>query len=80
MTRREARQEIIAALATKGYQAMYIKGAFFIRSETGIAYLTFAGASKLAGIEAPHVERRARVSAYGDWATVAAMNGCLKER
>jgi hypothetical protein len=79
MTRIEARQEIIEALAAKGLRALYVKGSFAIRSDDEfLRYLGFAAARRLAGLAAPHLERRARQAAWGDYATIAACNRSLR--
>ena len=74
MTKREARQQIIEALAAQGIEALYAKGGFILR---GQGFKTFAQARKIAGVEAEHIERQARVTPYGDYATIAALSGRL---
>ena len=74
MTQREARQQIIEALAAKGFEAVYGKGGFWLRGE---GFKTFAQARKIAGVEAEHIERQARITPYGDYATIAALSGRL---
>lgn len=73
-TKREARQEIIAALAARGIEAVYGKGGFFVR---GQGFVTFAQARKLAAVAAKPIDRQCRHTAYGEYAIFAALNGRL---
>ena len=74
MTKLEARQQIIEALATQGIEAIYGKGGFWLRDQ---GFKTFAQARKIAGVEAEYIERQARATPYGDYATIAALSGRL---
>ena len=74
MTQREARQEIIEALADKGIEAVSGKGGFYLR---GQGHVTFAQARKLAGVAVPeslHREKREAIL-YGDAAIVHMIAG-----
>ncbi|MDO8615876.1 MAG: hypothetical protein Q7T33_09100 [Dehalococcoidia bacterium] len=77
MTQREQRVAIIAALAAQGIDVLSGKGGFFIRGE---GWITFAQARRRSGIVVPLALKRVgqRVTAYGDYAFVAAINGALK--
>lgn len=68
-------KQIIEALKTNGFEAVTAKGGFFIR---GQGFVSYSAAKKLAGLSGRLTERAApqeRVSAFGDWAIVAMMNG-----
>lgn len=72
MTRDAARAAIIAAFTAKGIDVLYGKGGFWLR---GQGWVSFADARRLSGVKAAPANRQPRVSAYGDWAWVAAING-----
>lgn len=64
--------EVLDALVARYGDAVYGKGGFWIKDG---GFVTLAKARKMVGIEAPAREFRPRVSAYGDLATVALLNG-----
>jgi hypothetical protein len=68
----ESTKEVLNALVTRGFEVIYGKGGFWIK---GQGFITLAQARKLTGIQAPKREFRPRVQAWGDWATVAMING-----
>jgi hypothetical protein len=72
--KREARQEIIEALAAQGIEALYGKGGFYLR---GQGFVTFAQARKLAAVVVPEsLKREQRESIlYGDAAIVHLISG-----
>lgn len=74
MTKSEARQEIVEALAGQGIEAIHGKGGFFLR---GHGHVTFAQARKLAGVAVPEELRREQREAvlYGDAAIVHLIAG-----
>lgn len=74
MTKREAREQIVEALAEKGIEAMYGKGGFWLR---GHGHISFVQARKLAGVAVPENLRREQREAilYGDAAIVHAIAG-----
>ncbi len=74
MTQREARRQIIEALAAKGIEAVHGKGGFFLR---GQGHVSFSQARKLAGVAVPDALRREQREAilYGDAAIVDAIAG-----
>jgi hypothetical protein len=67
----DTQKELTSALGTLGYEAMAGKGGFFLRNH---GFVTTAQARKMTGIKAPERNFRPVMSAYGDWATVAAIN------
>lgn len=74
MTQREARRQIVEALAAKGIEAVYGKGGFFVR---GQGHVSFDAARNLAGVAVPEGLRREQREAilYGDAATVHMIAG-----
>lgn len=72
---RDSTRQVLEALKVMGKEVITGKGGFFIRNE---GFITLAAARRLTGINAPTRQRRERVTAYGDWAMVAAINGRLK--
>ena len=71
---KEGTMEVLRALQAMGYEVLYNSGTFAIR---GKGLVSLAQARKMTGIQAPKREVRERVTAYGDWAWVAAINGRL---
>jgi hypothetical protein len=77
MTKRDQRAAIIAEFAKQGIPALSGKGGFFLKGE---GFITYAAARKRTGVEVPEELKREqgrRVTAYGDFATVAAISGRL---
>ena len=78
MTKSELRNEIIKVLEGRGINVCSAgsKGdGFFIE---GMGFVKFEAARKMAGLEkheAQKREYRPRISAYGDYATIAMING-----
>lgn len=74
MTKREARRQIVEALASKGIEAAHGKGGFFLR---GHGHVTFAQARKLSGVAVPDELRREQREAilFGDAAIVHLIAG-----
>lgn len=68
------RQDVQEALQAAGCQVLSGKGGFWIRGE---GFITLAAARKRTGIAAPKRNFRGRQAAWGDFATIAAMNGQL---
>ena len=69
-------RQVAEALTAQGWEAMYHEGRFAMRKpgDTKTTFATLAQARAMVGMSAPRREFRERVSAYGDWATVALMN------
>jgi hypothetical protein len=74
MTKREARQQVIEGLASKGIEAVHGKGGFYLR---GQGHVSFAQARKLSGADVPEELRREQREAilYGDAAIVRMIAG-----
>lgn len=74
MTKREAREQIVKALAEKGIEAVSGKGGFFLR---GHGHVSFSQARRLSGVAVPdelrHEQREAIL--YGDAAIVHLIAG-----
>jgi hypothetical protein len=66
-----AQTEILNALTAQGLEVLSGKGGFFVRGE---GWISLAAARKRTGIATPKTTRRARVTPYGDYAWVAAIN------
>jgi hypothetical protein len=64
--------EVLESLKAKGHQVLKGKGGFLIK---GKGFVSLAEARRMTGIEAPKRELRPRVSAWGDYATIAMING-----
>ena len=59
-------------LGKKHYDVIFGKGGFWIK---GLGFYTIAKARKLTGIKAPPRKQRMVMSAWGDYATIAQING-----
>lgn len=72
--KREQRLAIIEAFAAQGIEALHGKGGFFLR---GQGFVTFAQARKMTAVAVPAELKRegGMVSAYGDYAIIAKING-----
>ncbi len=68
----ESIKQLRIALKAKVGEVMYVKGSFI--SKAGTRY-SITKARKITGIVAPKRNFTQRISAYGDWAIVAKMNG-----
>lgn len=68
-------EAIYNGLVALGYEVMRGKGGFWLR---GHGHITTAHARRLTGIPARPRQYRPRVSAWGDWATVAVLNGRMR--
>jgi hypothetical protein len=70
--RRLENEAIIAKWADEGVEALSANGGFFVRDR---GWVTLAQARKETGINmAAKRQARGMISAYGDWAWVAAIN------
>ena len=66
------RERCAKALTDAGLEAMYGKGGFWIK---GSGFFTLKEVCKQYGIVPEPRQIRERISAYGDWATIAYLNG-----
>jgi hypothetical protein len=75
-TKAEQRAEIIAAFRAQGIEALHGKGGFFLKGE---GWISFAAARKRTQVTvADNLKREGcRMTAYGDYAIVAAISGGL---
>lgn len=64
-------RKVFDALKAQGHDVLHGKGGFWLKGE---GFVSLAKARRMTGTKAPKRETRPRISAYGDWATVAAMN------
>lgn len=64
--------DVQAALEAQGREVLKGKGGFWIKGE---GHITLAHARKRTGIAAPARQRRERQQAWGDFATIAILNG-----
>ena len=62
--------------ADQGYDVLSGKGGFWLRKDNKTKFITLAKARNITGIS-PKFKRtqRAKVSCFGDYATIAAING-----
>lgn len=76
MSKNEQRQAIIAKFAEQGIPALHGKGGFFLKGE---GWISFAAARKRTGVDVPENLKRegGRMTAYGEFAIVAAISGRL---
>jgi hypothetical protein len=70
-TTKELQTALSAAL---GKKVMYVKGSFCVNTEPDCTWVSIAQARKITGLKAPERNERVRVSAYGDYATIAQIN------
>jgi hypothetical protein len=63
--------DVLTALQAQGLEVLKGKGGFWIRGE---GHITLAQARKRTGTAAPKRERRATQPAWGDFASIAALN------
>jgi hypothetical protein len=70
------KQQILEALKANGYEVLGASGGFFIRD---MGFVSYSKAKALAGLKGNLTERTQgqRMTAYGDWAIIAAINGQL---
>lgn len=68
-------KDVADKLRKSGYEVLVGKGGFFVK---GHGHWSNAKARKVTDIHAPKRSKRNRVLAYGDYATIAALNGQLK--
>lgn len=66
------RERCVAALAADGKEAMSGKGGFWIN---GSGFFTLSEIAKQYGIVSEPRIKRERLGAYGDYATIAMLNG-----
>jgi len=69
--------DIVSALRAMGFEVLTGKGGFYARRDGSTSFLTLAQARKLTGIVAESSPRRERITAYGDYAIIAALSGRL---
>lgn len=67
-------REVLDALNDQGLEVLAGKGGFFIKGE---GFISLAQARKRTGVATKKREVRQRVTAYGDYAIIAAINGRL---
>ena len=68
------RKDVFDALKASGCEVIYGKGGFHVKGE---GFITLTQARKRTGIVAPKRHFRGRQTPWGDYATIAAMNGQL---
>ena len=66
------RERCAAALLADGKEACYGKGGFWIAGE---GFVSLRRVATRYGIQSPRRQFRGRISAYGDFATIALLNG-----
>lgn len=64
-------RQVLDALKAQGHDVVHGKGGFWLRDH---GFVTLAQARRMTGVEAPKRPMQPRMSAYGDWAWVAAIN------
>lgn len=65
-------QDVLSALKGLGHEVIAGKGGFWLK---GIGFISLTAARKLVCIEAPKRAFRPKIRAWGDFATVAMLNG-----
>jgi hypothetical protein len=72
---RESTKAVLEGLEAKGYEACYASGkggGFFVK---GKGWVSMGTARRLADVPAPKRVTRPLTQPWGDWATVAMLNG-----
>jgi len=68
----QQQQQIIKLLEERGHEVYYGKGGYFVKD---IGFITTKQAQKLTGVEPQKREHKERITAWGDYATIAMLNG-----
>ncbi len=71
-------EKVIQALKEKGYDVLPGEGGFFLKGGIGGKFISLRQAYKLTGITGERRIMRPRIQAWGDYATIVAMNQCRR--